>query len=105
MLMAHFGWFGEQEHRVFNYKPVYYDPEKEERRRMFGKVDGSAENERKGEDGEMVHAPGSYIQGAFRNGNYARRRGGSRVQSLIGVIGLVLVLVVLLMISRFYSLL
>ena len=27
--MAIFNWFGESEHRVFNYKPRYYDPEKE----------------------------------------------------------------------------
>ena len=51
------------------------------------------------------HAPGSYIQGAFRNGNYARRRGATRAQSLIGVVGLLLVLAVLMMIARFYSLL
>ena len=85
--MAQFGWFGEQEHRVFNYKPIYYDPEKEEG----------------GEKGS--HATGSYIQGAFRNGNYARRRGATRAQSLIGVVGLLLVLAVLMMIARFYSLL
>ena len=56
--MAQFGWFGEQEHRVFNYKPIYYDPEKEERRQMFGKVDGSLEREKE-EGGEKgSHAPG-----------------------------------------------
>lgn len=103
--MAQFGWFGEQEHRVFNYKPIYYDPEKEERRQMFGKVDGSLEREKE-EGGEKgSNAPGSYIQGAFRNGNYARRRGATRAQSLIGVVGLLLVLAVLMMIARFYSLL
>lgn len=28
-----FGFFGNQEHRVFNYKPRYYDPEEEALRR------------------------------------------------------------------------
>lgn len=99
--MASFGWFGEQEHRVFNYKPIYYDPEAEERRRMFGKVDGSMDEKK---DGEKVYSPGSYIQGSFRNGNYARRRGASRAQSIIGIVGLVLVIVVLVYISKFYAL-
>ena len=43
MAIFNFGFFGNQEHRVFNYKPRYYDPEEEERRRMFGDVDGSNE--------------------------------------------------------------
>lgn len=100
--MATFGWFGDQEHRVFNYKPIYYDQEAEERRRMFGKVDGSLDGTKDG--GEKSYSPGSYIQGAFRNGNYARRRGASRAQSIIGIVGLVLVLVVLIYISKFYAL-
>ena len=39
-----FGFFGEQEHRVFDYKPRYYDPEKEKRKAMFGDVDGTADS-------------------------------------------------------------
>ena len=35
--MAIFNWFGEPEHRVFNYKPRYYDPEKEDRKKKFEK--------------------------------------------------------------------
>lgn len=101
--MASFGWFGDQEHRVFNYKPIYYDPQEEERKQMFGKVDGSLD--KVNEKGEKTYSPGSYIQGSFRNGNYARRRGATRAQSIIGIVGLVLVLVVLINIARFYSML
>ena len=43
--MAIFNWFGESEHRVFNYKPRYYDPEKEALKKKFGDVDGSKEKE------------------------------------------------------------
>ena len=39
--MAIFNWFGESEHRVFNYKPRYYDPEKEALKKKFGDADGS----------------------------------------------------------------
>ena len=39
--LFNFGFFGNQPHRVFNYKPRYYDPEEEKRRQMFGEVDGS----------------------------------------------------------------
>lgn len=99
--MARFGMFGDQEHRVFNYKPIYYDQEAEERRRMFGKVDGSEEKEK--EKGEYV--PGSYIQGAFRNGHYARRRGTGKAQSIIGLVGLLLVILVLVYFTKFFSIL
>ena len=97
-----FGFFGEQEHRVFNYKPRYYDPEKEKRREMFGEVDGSAEKARE----EGKYAPGSSIRGAFRDGNYKRTRGsGNRTQAIIGIVTLVLIVVVLIYITKFYSLL
>ena len=36
--MALFNLFGEQEHRVFNYTPIYYDKEKEELKQMFDKI-------------------------------------------------------------------
>ena len=39
-----FSFFGDSEHRVFNYKPIYYNPEEEERKRRFGRVDGSLGN-------------------------------------------------------------
>ena len=57
--MARFSFFGDQEHRVFNYKPIYYDQEKEERRQMFGKVDGSIEKENQERDAaiEATKAP------------------------------------------------
>lgn len=95
--MGRFSWFGDQEHRVFDYKPIYYDKEKEELKQKFGDVDGSKEK------GEYV--PGSYIHGAFRDGNYARRRGGSRVQAIIGLVSLVLIFGVLYFIAKFYTLL
>lgn len=99
--MARFSWFGSEEHRVFNYKPIYFDPEKDQRRKLFGAVDGSSEKDKK--DGSYV--PGSYIQGAFRDGNYAQRRGGSRAQAIIGIIGLVLIAVMMIYIAKFYQLL
>ena len=99
--MATFGWFGDQEHRVFNYKPRYYDPEKEARKRMFGAVDGSQDKE----DKASGYTPGTYIQGSFRDGNYARRRGGGRAQTIIGLVGLVLVVIILYYIVKFYGLL
>ena len=30
--MGIFNFFGEQEHKVFDYKPIYFDKEKEERK-------------------------------------------------------------------------
>ena len=41
-----FSFFGTPEHRVFNYRPRYYDPEKEALKEKFGKVDGRLEKEK-----------------------------------------------------------
>jgi len=100
--MALFNFFGESEHNVFDYKPIYYDKKEEERRRMFGAVDGSAD--KKAADGS--YAPGSYIKGALRGGNYQKSHGHMRrTQSIIGIISLVLIFVVLYFIAKFYTLL
>ena len=97
-----FGFFGNQEHRVFNYKPRYYDPEEEERRRMFGDVDGT--NEKAKQEGK--YEPGSSIRGAWRDGNYKRTRSThTRTQTIIGLITMLLVAAVLIYITKFYSLL
>lgn len=90
-----FGFFGTPEHRVFNYKPRYYDEEKDELRRKFGKVDGSLD----GKDGQYV--PGSYLKGSFRDGNYQRQKSeSSRLQKIIGMVALVLVIVALIFIAK-----
>lgn len=97
-----FNMFGETEHRVFNYRPRYYDPEEEARKAKFGKVDGTLEREKK----EGKYQPGSYIQGSLRDGNYSRTRSSSgKVQNFIGIFGLVLIFVVLYFIAKFYTLL
>jgi len=103
-----FNFFGETEHRVFNYKPRYYDPEKEERRRMFGKVDGSLDKTQPGKEGEDVdnqaYTPGKYISGSFRDGNYQHtRRDTGRIHKIIGMVGLILMFVVLWYIAKFYG--
>ena len=89
-------------HRKFNYKPIYYDKEEEERRQMFGKVDGTFEKEK--ENGE--YKPGSYLRGSLSEGNYARRgTAATKAQRIIGIVGLILLAVVLIYFTKFYSLL
>lgn len=100
--MGIFNMFGTQEHRVFNYKPIYYDKEKEELKRRFGEVDGTLDKEMKEED----YVPGSYIKGSMREGRYwSSRRTTNRVQNIIGLAGLLLVAVILIYIAKFYMLL
>ena len=100
--MGLFNFFGDQEHRVFHYTPRYYDEKEEERKRMFGKVDGTAEKEKE----EGTYNPGDYIRGSLRDGNYSRSRSHTnRVQQIIGIVGLLLVLAILFYILKFYTLL
>lgn len=92
-----FSFFGRQEHRVFNYKPRYYDPEKEERSKRFSHVDGTNKKEE--------YAPGSYISGSFRDGNYQMTREANRYQRIIGVVALLLAFAVIILIAKYYPLL
>ena len=98
--MGFFNFFGDNEHRVFNYKPIYYDPEEEERKRRFGAVDGSLDEELK----QSTYVPGSYIKGAFRDGPRTRTP-MRRAQAVIGIVSLLLIFAVLWYIAKFYSLL
>ena len=93
-----FGFFGKEEHRVFNYKPRYYDEEAEKRRQMFGEVDGSLQKE--------GYIPGSSIRGAFRNGNYQRTRSSmGKIHGIISAITMLLIVAVLIYIAKFFELL
>ena len=70
--MANFGWFGDSEHRVFDYKPIYYNKEKDELKQKFGKVDGSMEK------GNGEYVPGTYIRGSFPENHHAHRTAALR---------------------------
>jgi len=97
-----FNLFGESEHNVFDYKPIYYDKEEEKRRKMFGAVDGTMEKEKK----EGKYQPGSYIRGSMRDGNYqATRSHMKKTQTIIGLITLLLVFIILIFFAKFYMLL
>jgi hypothetical protein len=100
--MSFFTFPGEQEHRRFNYKPIYYDKAEDERRQKFGSVDGTFDKEK--EKGE--YKPGSYIRGSLRDGEYSRRHTTTtKAQRIIGIIGLILLAVILIYLTKFYSLL
>ena len=100
--MAIFDFFGNSEHKVFDYKPIYYDKDEEERRQRFGAVDGTFEKEKQ----EGAYVPGSYIRGSMRDGNYQMRRSGSTAaQRIIGIVGLVLFVIILFLFIKFYSIL
>ncbi len=100
--MGLFNFFGESEHRVFNYRPIYYDPEEEKRKQMFGAVDGSLEKEKE----KGTYVPGSYIKGSLRDGAYRRTRGHmGKTQTIIGIITMLLIVAVLWFIAKFYQML
>ena len=49
-----FSFFGKQEVRKFNYRPRFYDPETEERRKKYGDFT-------KPRDKQEKYVPGSYV--------------------------------------------
>lgn len=84
-----------QQHRVFNYRPVYYDPEKEQFREKLRKKAAERELEESAQEPSKDYVPGSIIQGSFRDGAYRTRKteGGTLVRifkylALVAVAGL-----------------
>lgn len=93
MAFFNFGIFGEQEHRVFNYKPRYYDPEKEALKEKFASVDGTME--------KKDYVPGTYLKGAFRREDRYRTAGG-RIRMITSLVGLLMVIIILILIAKIF---
>lgn len=94
-----FGFFGTPEHRVFKYKPRYYDPEKDELKQKFGRVDGTLGEK----DKEGRYIPGSIVKGSFRDGNYQEQRGhGGKAARAIGLVAMLLAFAVMFLIIKYW---
>lgn len=90
-----FSFFGKQEVRGFNYRPRFYDPEAEERRKKYG--DFTKKDE--------PYVPGTHIKGSFRDGGYQKKKDMSRNQKAIGVITMILLFAVIYLIYEYYPIL
>ncbi len=91
-----FNFFGKQEVRRFNYKPRFYDPETEERRKKYGDFTKPKEE---------GYTPGQHVRGSFRDGNYQRKIEVSRNQKMIGMVTMGLLLVVVILLFKYFPLL
>ena len=91
-----FNFFGTQEVRKFGYKPRFYDPETEERRKKYGDFT-------KPKDEKYV--PGNIVKGSLRDGNYQRKQEVSRNQKTIGVVTMILLFSVVYLIYKYFPLL
>ena len=93
-----FNFFGTQEVRKFSYKPRFYDPEAEERRKKYGDFTKPREENKE-------YVPGQHIKGSLRDGNYQRTKEVSRNQKTIGAVTMVLLLAVVYLIFKYFPVL
>ncbi len=91
-----FNFFGTQEVRKFNYRPRFYDPEAEERRKKYGDFT-------KPKDDKYV--PGNIVKGSLRDGNYQRKAEVGRNQKAIGAVSMILLFSVVYLIYKYFPLL
>ena len=91
-----FNFFGTQEVRKFSYKPRFYDPETEERRKKYGDFTKPKETK---------YVPGQHVKGSFRDGNYQRTKEVSRNQKTIGMVTMVLLFAVVYLLFKYFPLL
>ena len=92
-----FNFFGTQEVRRFSYKPRYYDPETEERRKKYGDYTKEAL--------KKEYVPGQIIKGSLRDGNYNRTEDLSKNQRLLGAISLILLFGVIFLLWKYFPVL
>ena len=90
-----FNFFGKQEVRRFNYRPRFYDPEAEERRKKYGDFTKPKEE----------YKAGSHIKGSFRDGNYQRTHDVAQNQKAIGVVTIILLFAVVYLIYKYFPIL
>ena len=91
-----FNFFGKQEVRRFNYKPRFYDPEAEERRKKYGDFTKPVDD---------TYTPGKHVRGSFRDGNYQRKKEISHNQKTIGMITMFLLFAVVYLIYKYFPVL
>ena len=91
-----FNFFGTQEVRKFSYKPRFYDPEAEERRKKYGDFT-------KPKDEKYV--PGQHLKGSFRDGGYQQTKDVSKNQKVLGAITMILLFAVVYLIYKYFPIL
>ena len=92
-----FSFFGKQEVRRFNYRPRFYDPETEERRKKYG--DFTKENVQEG------YVPGKHVKGSLRDGKYSQTKDMSQNQKVLGAISLLLLFAVIFLLVKYFPVL
>ena len=89
-----FSFFGKQEVRKFNYRPRFYDPEAEERRKKYG--DFTKPKEKEG------YVPGQYVKGSLRDGNYKETEDVTKNQKYLGMLTLILMFAVVFALFKYF---
>lgn len=92
-----FSFFGKQEVRKFNYRPRFYDPETEARRKKYGDMTKMPK--------KNTYVPGQYVKGSLRDGNYQKTEEVNRNQRAIGAVTLILLFAVVYLIYRYFPIL
>jgi hypothetical protein len=91
-----FSFFGKQEVRRFSYRPRFYDPETEERRKKYGDFTKPK---------DVSYTPGKHIKGSLRDGNYQQKYDMSRNQKKLGIITTILLFAVVYLIFKYFPIL
>ena len=95
-MVFNFSFFGKQEVRKFNYRPRFYDPEAEERRKKYGDFTKPKQE---------GYVPGQIVKGSLRDGKYSRTEDMSKNQKVLGMITMVLLFAVVYLIYKYFPIL
>lgn len=96
-----FSFFHVPQHRKFNYKPVYYDPVKEEFEERIKAAQEKADAERNKE-----YRPGSTIRGSFKKSRDAARQDAKYTPLLrfLSILSLAIFIFALIYIAQMFGL-
>lgn len=89
-----FSFFKTPKHKVFTYRPLYYDPVKEEFNERVARIRTSMEEENRTRQ-ERLHYPGRSIRGSFQKALYQNRRhaGDNKYVRMVMILSVVALLI------------
>ncbi len=98
-------FFKTQPHRVFTYKPRFWNPQKEEFEERVKRAREKYQGTKEGEDGKSGYVPGASIRGSFTKHYEVSRRypGRQKLIRAVIIIAIAFILIMLFYMTDAYS--
>ena len=94
-MVLRFSFFRTPKHKVFTYRPLYYDPVKEELEERVTRIKDDMDKEKSRLREKRLTVPGRRIRGSFQKALYENRRhaGDNKFVRLVTILAIIALLI------------